>query len=352
VPPSIPLDRRSVLTSALAYAFVSCTTTRAEGPFTPVALPPLTQNAQGLKSVKRFIFGSCNKQYLPQPLWKNIIADKPDLFLWTGDVVYADTSDMAKLSQVYASQLAQAEFGRFLQTQTPTIGVWDDHDYGENNGSSSYPKKKESQKLFLDFIAEPVDSSRRSQAGIYTKYSFGEGADALRFILLDTRAERINATAGKPGDMLGPRQWAWLEKELAADVGGVTFIVSSIQVIPFEQKFEKWQNFPESRTRLLDLIERSPSKNIVIISGDRHFAELTRLTTKTGKDIWEVTSSGMTHAFRNHDDLRNHNSLRIGPILDRLNYGLMDFDVEKKTLTIEVRDLNRTAVIHQEVEIR
>lgn len=350
--PNVPLDRRGVLASAFAYAFVSCTTSRSEGPFAPVAIPPLTQNADGLGKVKRFIFGSCNKQYLPQPLWKNIIADEADLFLWTGDVVYADTSDMGKLSQVYASQMGQAEFGRFLATRTPTIGVWDDHDYGENNGSSTYPKKKESQKLFLDFVGEPADSPRRAQAGIYTSYVFGEGPEAVRFILLDTRAERIEAGLGQAGDMLGKAQWAWLERELAADFAGVTLVVSSIQVIPFEQKFEKWQNFPESRTRLLDLIDRSPSKNIVIISGDRHFAELTLLKTKSGREIWEVTSSGMTHAFRNPDDLRNHNSLRVGPILDRLNYGLMDIDSAKRTLTIEVRDLNRTAVIHQVIGIK
>ena len=29
--------------------------------------------------------------------------------------------------------------------------IWDDHDFGENDGGSSYPLKQEAQKLYLDF---------------------------------------------------------------------------------------------------------------------------------------------------------------------------------------------------------
>lgn len=325
--------------------------TQKEGPYEAVTVQKeLTQNASELKSVTSFAFGSCNKQYLPQPLWKHIVAESPDLFLWTGDVVYADTEDMGKLSQIYASQLRQAEYSRFLQSKIPVIGVWDDHDYGQNNGDRSFKPRKESQALFLDFIGEAPNSPRREQDGIYTVHSFGSGKGSTRFLLLDTRSHRSHPKGGEDADLLGEAQWKWLETELQKKVEGVTFVVSSIQILPKEQKFEKWTNFPKSHARLLSLIEQSPSSNIVLISGDRHFAELTK--QKIGqKEIFEITSSGMTHAFRNPDEVRNRNSMRVGPILDRLNYGLITLDEKASSLRIQVKDINRTAIIDQTIPI-
>lgn len=342
---------RALATFLLATALISCSTGGQDGPYNPVEIPAVTHNAEALQELQRFSFGSCNKQYLPQPLWKKILKDEPQLFVWTGDVVYADTEDMGKLSQIYASQLRQPEYASFLDSGIPIIGLWDDHDYGENNGSETYAPKKESQKLFLDFIGEPKNSLRRKQDGIYTSYSFGKASKSVRFILLDSRSHRANPKRGRPGDILGAAQWSWLEAELARKSEGVTFLVSSIQALPFEQNFEKWQNFPESRQRLLALLDQSPAKNLVILSGDRHFAELSRLHSQAGKDIWEVTSSGLTHAFRNPDDKRNHNSLRVGPILDRLNYGLVDIDWKTKSMRLQVRDLNQTPIIDQSIPI-
>lgn len=333
----------------LSLVLTGCSTLGFDGPFKPVIVnASATQNANGLTSVKRFGFASCNKQYLPQPLWKKILEEKPELFVWTGDVVYADTRDMGKLSNIYASELEQPEYKTFLASRIPVIGVWDDHDYGENDADKSYPQKKPSQQLFLDFIGEPKDSPRRTQDGIYTRYVLGTGAEAVRFIMLDTRSER---TSGEKGDMLGSAQWKWLENELKSDTGAVTFIISSIQALPTQQKFEKWANIPSSRDRLIKLIDASPAKNIIILSGDRHFAELSRLKVPSGKTIWEITASGMTHSFRNPDEFRNKNDLRVGPILDRLNYGLIDFDAQKKTVRIQAKDLNRKAIIDQTIPL-
>ena len=335
--------KRSLMFSLFLLPSLACTT--MEGPFEPTTVSPdVTRNASQLKAVKRFAFGSCNKQYLPQPLWKTIVQDSPDLFLWTGDVVYADTEDMGKLSQIYASQLRQAEYASFLKAEVPVIGVWDDHDYGENNGDKNFGPRKASQALFLDFVGEPQGSPRRIQDGIQTAYSFGEGKSKVRFILLDTRSNRSQDKS----DLLGEAQWQWLESELGQSAEGVTFLVSSIQVFPTEQKFEKWSKFPASHKRLLKLIETSPSRTIVIISGDRHFAELSRQTLGT-KTVYEVTASGLTHAFRNPDDARNHNSLRVGPILDRLNYGFIELD--EKSVRLQVKDLNRTSIIDQTIPI-
>ena len=52
---------------------------------------------------------------------------------------------------------------------TQIIGIWDDHDYGINNGDKTYYNKKLTRELFLDFVEEPKDSPRRIDVneGIY-----------------------------------------------------------------------------------------------------------------------------------------------------------------------------------------
>lgn len=44
---------------------------------------------------------------------------------------------------------------------TKVLGVWDDHDYGVNDGGSDYPHKKLTREMFLNFVGEPLDSARR-----------------------------------------------------------------------------------------------------------------------------------------------------------------------------------------------
>ena len=41
--------------------------------------------------VQRIAFGSCAKHWQAQPIWDAVIEKKPDLFLFLGDNIYADT---------------------------------------------------------------------------------------------------------------------------------------------------------------------------------------------------------------------------------------------------------------------
>ena len=52
-------------------------------------------------------FGSCNKQYKEQPLWNAISKKQPDVWIWLGDVIYADTDNMEIMKEKYQQQLAK-----------------------------------------------------------------------------------------------------------------------------------------------------------------------------------------------------------------------------------------------------
>src|SRR5262245_2298878 len=179
--------------------------------------------------LRRIAFGSCNAVQFPQPIWKAVVASKPDLWIWTGDIVYAKSdSAIDDIRAAYATQKKQPEYLQ-LRESCPIIGVWDDHDYGLDNGGKEDPIKRESQIALLDFLDEPTDSPRRKQAGVYAKYSYGPPGKRVQVILLDTRYNREEP--GAKADVLGVEQWRWLEQTLHDDDAQITVLVSSIQII-------------------------------------------------------------------------------------------------------------------------
>ena len=104
--------------------------------------------------VTKIAFGSCNKPRLErkhESIYQAILDQKPDLFLFIGDNIYGDTTDMKVFRKRYQA-LAKMKGYRDLQAQTRVLATWDDHDYGTNDGGKSYSKRKESQQLFLDFF--------------------------------------------------------------------------------------------------------------------------------------------------------------------------------------------------------
>ena len=49
----------------------------------------------------------------------------------------------------------------------PFEAIWDDHDYGLNDGGKNYAFKKQAKELFLDFWDIPLDDVRRLRQGLY-----------------------------------------------------------------------------------------------------------------------------------------------------------------------------------------
>jgi alkaline phosphatase D len=315
---------------------------------TPQQTQPVEKPAQPT-IVSRIVFGSCNKHDLPQPLWQPIINSKPDIWIWLGDIVYADTNNMKVLQRKYQAAKSNPGYQALLKT-TPVIGTWDDHDYGKNNAGKEYKKKAESQQELLDFLDEPADSVRRQQAGVYTAYTYGIAGKQIKVILLDTRYHRD--APGKNRDILGEQQWNWLEKELNNSKAQINVIVSSIQVLPEDHKEEKWENFPKARQRLLDLIRKTKLSGVIFLSGDRHFAEISKMKTDfLPYPLYEITSSGLTHSW---EELKKEpNKYRQGKFFKDLHFGLVEVDWNSKPvrLKLQIRDKKNQVQLEQKVNL-
>ncbi|MFL6513400.1 MAG: alkaline phosphatase D family protein [Chthoniobacterales bacterium] len=299
-------------------------------------------------------FGSCNRDYKPQPLWKPIRECKPDLWIWLGDIVYGRADDLTELARKYRHEKSQPEY-QAMRDHSRVIGTWDDNDYGVSDGGKDNPNKAECQRLLLDFLDEPADSPRRKQAGVYAAYTFGVAGQRVKIILLDGRYFRD--PPGPTADMLGTEQWKWLEHELTGSAADVNLIGSGIQVIANEHPYEKWGDFPQSRQRLLDLVARSRARNVIFLSGDRHLGEISRFNQPGyPQPLYDITSSGMTHHATNnlfHNFDRETNRFRCGKNFVDLNFGLilLDWNSAPQTVTLQIRDANNTVQIQEKLPL-
>jgi len=279
-------------------------------------------------------FGSCNKENEAQPLWEDIIAEQPDLWIWLGDNIYADTENEAVFDEKYALQNSNEDYKK-LKTKTPIIGTWDDHDYGKNDGDKTFSAaaKKISKKKALEFLEVPKDKPVWLRDGIYQSYNYNFNNLVIRIILLDTRYFKEPVVKGPKGyipdekaDMLGAEQWKWLEEELAKEED-VLVIGNGTQILPEDHRFEKWANYPTSRTRFLSLLENEQTENIILLSGDRHIGEISKIEI-SNKSIYEVTSSGLTHSYEGVGNEENRH--RVGELTPKLNYGLIEIAIDGK----------------------
>jgi alkaline phosphatase D len=243
--------------------------------------------------VSKIAFGSCNFQFRPQPIWKSIMKENPQLWIWLGDNIYADTHDTLVMRKKYAQQLANPDYKEFMKT-VPIIGVWDDHDMGMNDADAHYPEKEPSRQMFCDFMGEAPNSERRKRSGVYESYTFENEGKSVKIILLDTR---FNKSKKIPvPDILGEEQWKWFEDELLNSKAQVNIIATSIQFLSRKKISENWHEFPYSVKRIYDLLARHGKPNVLFISGDIHCGEISVSNPKESPFVfYEATSSGLTH---------------------------------------------------------
>jgi alkaline phosphatase D len=316
--------------------------------------------------LERIAFGSCARQNKPQPIWDAVVATKPNLYLSLGDNIYGDTQDMAVMKQKY-DQLAAIPGWQKLKKTCPLLATWDDHDYGVNDGGAEYPKKDESQQLFLDFFGIPKDSPRRVQKGVYHAETFGPDDKRVQVILLDTRYFRrpLKRKAGKTpfnegpfepsadtkATMLGDAQWQWLEAQLKVPAK-LRVLVSSIQVVAQDHGWEKWHNFPHERERLYKLLKDTKAAGLVCVSGDRHLAELSMMDAGIGYPLYDLTSSGLTEASQKWRRLEV-NRHRVATMNWGNNFSLLtiDWSAADPIIRLQVRNEEGEVTIQERLPL-
>ncbi len=310
------------------------------------------------KVLTKIAFGSCADQDKPLPVFETIAAAKPDLLLLLGDNMYADLDRKVKVTpDVIRTKYAQMDkvpgFAK-LRATCPLLGTWDDHDYGKNDAGFEWEHKDGAQEAFLDHFGVPKNDPRRQRKGIYHAEIFGPPGKRVQVIMLDTRYHRSTVMKGPfdpktriapclpnttPGaTFLGEDQWKWLEEQLLKPAE-VRLLVSSIQVVSEEHPFEKWANIPKERERLYALINKTKAQGVLILSGDRHLADISLDPQSIGYPLYDITASGFNQGAKMWRVLEP-NAKRVGgmPYGDHFGFITIDWSGDDPRVGVQIRD--------------
>jgi alkaline phosphatase D len=263
------------------------------------------------------------------PIMETIRAQRPELFVGLGDMIYADNAcdpvglygnaqvpgpgpapDLATYWAHWRYNRADPGSQRLLES-TSYIGVWDDHevvnDFGPLNDTRSTPPYTPGVHLlpigleaFLDYT--PIAIAANTPKRLYRSLRWGKN---LELFVLDTRQYRdangASDEPARPKTMLGREQTTWLKESLAASDAKWKVIVSSVPMsiptgFPAANGRDGWANFDQTtgyEQELLDILSFMRQRgimNTVWITTDVHFAEAFRYQPFSGFTVHEFVT--------------------------------------------------------------
>lgn len=290
--------------------------------------------------------GSCLDQDYPQPIWQSIKKEDLNYFVFLGDNVYGDSPD-GKLDKLILAYKKQKELLPTWLKPEMIFSIWDDHDFGLNDGGGSFVNKSESEKIYLDFWEVSNTDPRRNRDGIYYSKKLELYDKTIKLIFLDTRFFRSDlkkkngvyqANNENNSTILGEDQWVWLMKQFQPSIDAY-IIFSSIQILATEHRFEKWSNFPTERSKLLEFLKKQKVPKM-LVSGDRHRGGI----YKYNDSIIEITASSLNKPGSGFSEF---DSLLIGNTHNEENYGILR--IGKNTIKAELKNIE--GVILEKAEL-
>lgn len=258
----------------------------------------------------------------PQPVWAEIMAEKPEALLLLGDNIYLDkdhhTDPSALASELrarYRAQFDEPNFAALLADLRARggalVAIYDDHDFlgndrygGDHDPALGIAARSEFVRAF-----EPACTGD----DVYSVRRVGQ-AD---IVVLDARFYRRRpSVSGKDRDaVLGAQQWEWFEQTAAASTADFLVVASSTTGHTWGN--ESWEQYPLAFERLRDVL--SGRRGGMLVTGDVH-----RNAVYDDSGIVEIVSSGVAR-----------DSTVFGR--PRRNYGILTFGAE--SVRVELRSL-------------
>lgn len=248
-----------------------------------------TRLASGRKGVVTIAAISCAND-TAEPVYERIATLHPDLMVFGGDTPYQDVADLPTF-RIKHRNFLQTPFMAALIRSTPTVGVWDDHDFGENNGNgvNAAERRDNARQSFVEYRAH--DQFGTSTEGIYHKNDLG----AVEVFLLDPRW--WSQTMASPVDAskktcFGPQQWAWLRQSLEASRAHFKVLLMG-QIWQDKKNGENDDMFTYwyERDALLDFIKEKNIPGVVLVGGDIHVSRHLVHRQRVGYDLHDFVTS-------------------------------------------------------------
>ena len=293
----------------------------------PLALAP----ARETRAV-RIAIGSCLCFYHQNelPILASIERDAPACLAMIGDNTYYYDFDWQSEHTMMLAQLRARNNDSFrrLVSTVPTVGVWDDHDFGPNDADNRFSGKDMAMRAFRRSWAN-AQWGTASHPGVFSSVRMGPA----ELFLLDSRWYRNQPAR----TLLGESQLVWLVESLAKSTAPVKIIASPTQVLADAAVAKGWECFrrdaPQELEGLLGEIEARDIRGVVFVSGDLHMANLFHqdgrdLHGRRGPEYWELTTSPLVNDPW-MESISGKDRYLVAEIIDRCNYGIVDIDLDR-----------------------
>jgi alkaline phosphatase D len=216
--------------------------------------------------------------------------------------------------------------------------IWDDHDYGPNDGDWTYVHKGDALDAFRAYWANP-SYGLPDTPGVFGQFTWAD----VDFFLVDVRTYRAPSGAPRTPSktMLGERQFKWLIDGLTSSKAPFKIVVGGGQFLsPFDH-FEGYAQFPHEQQRLVDALVERGVEGVVFLSGDRHHTELVRIQPDGFYPLYDFTSSPLASRGAQASKERESKVRVPGTLVyGRRSFGLLRLEgpAGARVMTLEARD--------------
>lgn len=238
----------------------------------------------------------------PNEIWSDMAKVGVDTVCLMGDTPYIDSMDLEVVRNKHRKFLQMPDLAA-LATHTSTIGTWDDHDFGLNNGNglNLMLGKAGTRRGFVEYRAHAQYGNSREE-GVYHKVDRG----MIEIFMLDPRyfsqTEKSPVAPEQP-TCFGVDQWKWLLRSLRASKA--PFKVLSLGAIWQDKKNKETDDlftYWYERDALLDAIRDEKISGVVLLGGDIHVARHLIHPKRVGYDLHDfVISPGHTRTITKLD---------------------------------------------------
>lgn len=299
-----------------------------------------------------FAIGSC--MYMNEPKYdrpgkpygsslevlSSIASDDPDFMVWLGDNIYlreADWNSRTGIMHRYTHMRAAPEMQPLL-AGTHHYAIWDDHDYGPNDSNRSYWEKRTTEEAFKLFWSNP-NYNVTGKGGITGTFIWAD----CQFFMMDNRYHRTSPKI-EGRLVLGETQKQWLFDALLYSKAKFKFICIGAQFLNDQAVHDNHAEFPEERQEIIDFIDEYKIEGVIFLTGDRHFSEVSKVTTENGTVIYDVTCSSLTAGSVDGSDEPNHNRV-AGTQVNTHNYGIINVSgpYRERQVSVSFRDIHGKA---------
>ncbi len=227
-------------------------------------------------------------------MFQKLKESRPDLILFPGDLIYANSAWDTFLGRPATPEEAYAVYCKTLldfdfyqeENLIPIFSSWDDHDTAFNNSDSNHPNLEIMLKMFRSFF--PVDQRvEEIQPGPGVSYFFEAFGAFILFLDIRSFLNESDKT------VLGAEQFQWAIKNIEK-INKPMIIISAIQFWNYRKFAENFES--TAQEEFLGLLSTLKSKKapVLFLSGDVHYSQVQQIPQELlGFGTYEISSSAM-----------------------------------------------------------